>query len=260
MLTVIVPLDFSEPSFNSAHYAYEMYKDRKDVTIILYHFYKDGEDIISERNYLESLKKEFSTSATKIETLLESGHDFIDSLSAFAHGRTAYMIIMTLSEKSQLVHRFTGSNALKVVEKNICPVLIVPAKATFNGVNNVVLTSEMKFIQEGPTMMSIKKVLADFKPFLHVLNVDSKHYISLTEEFKTARDNMEAILAEFNPEFYFMRLFDFTEAVNLFTKDKKIDMIIIGPKMHSLFEKIFKSHYSSDLIYQSEVPVLAVLD
>lgn len=260
MLTVIVPLDFSESSFNSAHYAYEMYKNRTDVTIILYHFYKTGEDIISKRNYLESLKKEFSATTTLIDTLLESGHEFIDSLSAFAHTKTAYMIVMTLSDKSPLVHRFAGSNALKMVEKNICPVLIVPAEAKFKSITNVVITSEMKYTQENPTLMAIKKVLSDFRPFLHILNVDSKHYLSLTEEFKTARDNMERILSEFQPEFYFMRLFDFTEAVNLFTEDKKIDMIIIGPKMHSLFEKIFKSHYAPDLIYQSKIPVLAVLD
>ena len=36
---VIVPLDFSETSLNAAHYAAEMYKNREDITLVLYHFY-----------------------------------------------------------------------------------------------------------------------------------------------------------------------------------------------------------------------------
>ena len=69
---------------------------------------------------------------------------------------------------------------------------------------------------------------------------------------------MEALLAEFNPEFYFMRLYDFHEAVNLFTEDKEIDMIIIAPKHHSFFERLFKTQHTRPMIYQSKVPVLAV--
>ena len=44
MLTVIVPLDFSETSFNAAHYAAKMYKNRADINLVLYHFYTDKED------------------------------------------------------------------------------------------------------------------------------------------------------------------------------------------------------------------------
>lgn len=260
MLTVIVPLDFSNTSFNAAHYAYNMYKDRPDVTLILYHFYSTHEDVKTEHHYLESLKQEFSNSATVIETLLESGNDFIESLSAFAHVKTAYMIVMGLVGKTALAQRFSGSNTLKMAEKNICPVLIIPEQAGFNGISNVVITSEMKYVEETPTLLAVKRVLADFKPSLHILNVDSSHYIALTTAFKEERDKMEELLAEFKPEFYFMRLYDFHEAVNLFTYDKKIDMIIIAPKYHNFYERLFKTQHTKTLIYQSKVPVLAIHD
>jgi nucleotide-binding universal stress UspA family protein len=91
-----------------------------------------------------------------------------------------------------------------------------------------------------------------------VLNVDSSHYISLTKAFKEERDKMEVLLAEFDPEFYFMRLFDFHESVNLFIEDKNIDMLIIGPKHHSFYERLFKTQHTKTMIYQSKVPVLAV--
>jgi nucleotide-binding universal stress UspA family protein len=165
---------------------------------------------------------------------------------------------MGLTGKTPMAQRFSGTNTLKMSEKSVCPVLIIPADASFKHINNVLIASEMKYVDETPTLLAVKRILHDFRPSLHILNVDSSHYISLTAEFKEERDKMESLLAEFKPEFYFMRLFDFHESINLFAKDKDIDMIIIAPKHHSFYEKLFKTMHTKSMIYQSKVPVLAV--
>ncbi len=258
MTTVIVPLDFSETSFNAAHYAADMYKGRTDVSLVLYHYYTDEGEKQTVTNYLNSLKQELVSQCPNIETMLESGDNFIDSLAAYAHVMGAYLVVMGLTGKSALAQRFSGSNTLKMAEKDICPILIIPPDAAFHTISNVLIVSEMKFVEETPVLVAIKRVLQDFKPNLHVLNVDSSHYISLTKAFKEERDKMEVLLAEFDPEFYFMRLFDFHESVNLFIEDKNIDMLIIGPKHHSFYERLFKTQHTKTMIYQSKVPVLAV--
>jgi nucleotide-binding universal stress UspA family protein len=258
MTTVIVPLDFSETSFNAAHYAAAMYKGRADVSLVLYHYYSDEQEKDTAANYLNSLREELVAECPNIDTMLESGDNFIDSLAAYAHVKGAYMVVMGLTGKSALAQRFSGSNTLKMAEKDICPILIIPPHAAFKTISNVLIVSEMKFVEETPVLVAVKRVLQDFKPSLHVLNVDSTHYISLTKAFKEERDKMEVLLAEFDPEFYFMRLFDFHESVNLFIEDKNIDMLIIGPKHHSFYERLFKTQHTKTMIYQSKVPVLAV--
>lgn len=258
MTTVIVPLDFSETSFNAAHYAANMYKGRSDVTLILYHYYGSGEDMTEAGNYLKTLKEGLVSILPNVETFTESGDNFIDALAAYAHIKQAFIIIMGLTGKSPLAQRFSGSNTLKMTEKNVCPVLIIPSDARYSNIANVLITSEMKYVDETPTLIAVKKVLDHFKPSLHILNVDSSHYISLTTDFKSERDKMEQLLAEFKPEFYFMRLYDFHEAVNLFTEDKNIDMIIIAPRHHNFYERLFKTQHTKAMIYQSKVPVLAV--
>jgi nucleotide-binding universal stress UspA family protein len=258
MTTVIVPLDFSETSFNAAHYAAAMYKGRADILLVLYHYYADEAEKDTANNYLSSLRDELIAQCPNIDTMLESGDNFIDSLAAYAHVKGAYLVVMGLTGKSALAQRFSGSNTLKMAEKDICPILIIPPNAAFKTISNVLIVSEMKFVEETPVLVAIKRVLQDFKPSLHVLNVDSSHYISLTKAFKEERDKMEVLLAEFDPEFYFMRLFDFHESVNLFIEDKNIDMLIIGPKHHSFYERLFKTQHTKTMIYQSKVPVLAV--
>lgn len=258
MKVVIVPLDFSETSFNAAQYAANMYKNRTDITIVLYHFYTKTEDELMANNYLVNLKTELLANCPNIETLAESGSDFIESLEAHAHVRAAYMIVMGLTGKSAITQWFSGSNTLSMAEKNVCPVLIVPADAKYSGTDNILIASEMRYVEETPVLLAVKRILDDFKPRLHILNVDDSHYISLTNSYKVERDKMEELLADYNPEFYFMRLFDFHESINLFVRDKKVDMIIIGPKYHGFFAKLFKTQHTKKMIYQSKVPVLAV--
>jgi nucleotide-binding universal stress UspA family protein len=258
MINVIIPIDFSETSFNAAHYGAKMYANRADVNIILYHFYSSSEDVNVAKNYLDGLQKELVGIAHTMETIVESGSNFIESLTAFSHVKSAYMIVMGLTGKSALAQRFSGSNTLKMTEQNVCPVLIIPAEAAYEGLENVLIASEMKSVEDTPVLLAVKRVLADFKPNLHVVNVDDSHYISLTKGFKTERDEMEKLLADFNPEFYFMRMFDFHESINLFVHDKDINMIIMGPKYHSFFERLFKTQHTKKMIYQSKVPVLAV--
>jgi nucleotide-binding universal stress UspA family protein len=258
MLNVIIPLDFSETSFNAAHYAANMYKGRADITLILYHFYTHGEDTETARNFLTSLQEELSKMGSVIEIELESGEKFIDSLAAFAHVKRAFMIVMGLTGKTPMAQRFSGSNTLLMSEKEVCPVLIIPEGVVFNGFSNALITSELKFADETPCLLTVKRVLQYFKPSLHILNVDKKYYLFMSEEVKEEKDKMESLMAEFNPEFYFMDLYDFHESVDVFATTNNIDLIIIAPKYHDFFGKLFKTLHTKKLIYQSKVPVLAV--
>lgn len=131
MQHVIVPLDFSETSLNAAHYAATMYKGRNDIQLILYHFYENAAEKETANNYLQSLKKELNANISNIDTLAESGDNFIDALATYAHVKTASMIIMGLTGKTPLAQRFSGTNTLKMAEKNVCPVLIVPEDAKY---------------------------------------------------------------------------------------------------------------------------------
>src|SRR5688572_3827404 len=129
MINIIVPLDFSETSLNAAHYAAGLYQGHPEANIILYHYLDTQEDISMANNYLSSLKNELSAGLRNIEIAVESGNNFIDSLTAYAHVNRAFMIIMGLTGKTPMAQRFSGSNTLKMAEKNICPVLIVPNDA-----------------------------------------------------------------------------------------------------------------------------------
>ena len=164
---------------------------------------------------------------------------------------------MGITEKEEWKQIFSGSNSLRMAAQNVCPVMIIPKDAQYSGMNNIALTSDFKDVESNTPVLAIKTVLELFQAKLHIVNVDNQHYVTLTDEFLAERAKMQAMFAEFNPEFYFIGMNDFYEAIEQFSADHQIDLITIIPKNHSFFNNLFNSSHTRKLAYQSKVPLLA---
>lgn len=152
---------------------------------------------------------------------------------------------------------FFGSNTLKMVERNVCPVLIVPPAAQFTKIKNVALTSDFKDVDLSIPVVPVKKVLQLFRPALHVVNVNSEHYVSLSEEYLKQRADMLQLFEEFRPEFYFIGTYDVEETINQFVLDKNVDLLITIPRHRTFFTGLYKSSTTKKLAYESAIPILA---
>jgi nucleotide-binding universal stress UspA family protein len=258
MNTVIVPVDFSETSLNAARYAAKLLTGHYGVNMILHHVYEKSQTVQAQ-DKLEKLRDELiGIGIVKITVLAEEGGDFITELEKLARHQQADLIIMGITGRSAIGQTFIGSNTLKIVDHKVCPVLIVPPDAVFREVKNVLLTSDFKNVASSTPSVPIRKILKTFQPNLHVINVDSEHYVALTEEYQEQRAQLKEMFKEFNTEFYFLGLYDVDEAINQFAHDKDVDFIIVIHKEHSLLSRLFVKSHTKKLAYHSSVPVLAL--
>lgn len=259
MQTVIVPVDFSETSLNAATYATQLLTGHYGINMILHHVYEKAAQAEEANQKLELLKTRLrDCGIVKIETLAEQGTDLIAELEKLARHRHADLIVMGITGRSSIGQTFIGSNTLKMVSQKVCPVLIVPADALYNDVKNVLLTSDFKNVLANTPSLPIKKVLKPFHAHLHIMNVDSEHYVAITEEYQAQKAKLREMFAEYNPEFYFLGLQHVDEAINQFAHDKKVDIIIIIHREQTIFSKLFVKSHTKKLIYHSSVPVLAL--
>jgi nucleotide-binding universal stress UspA family protein len=275
MKTFIVPTDFSDTSKNAARYAVRLAEQVTDTSIILYNVYdridtesSDGSVVYNDHGArrtimelaLDSVRTDMHSIApgVSITCIAEEEGSFIDSLERIARHKDADLIVIGITGATRLAQIFIGSNTLSIVHRNICPVMIVPPEAEFTGIKNVAFTSDFKDVEQTTPVKALRNVLDIFKPFIHVVNVDSEHYVEVTEEYKAERAKLETILAGYETEYYFMRQFDFIEAINQFVLDYKIDMIFTVPKKHSFLGGLFKSSHTKKLAYHSTVPLVAV--
>jgi nucleotide-binding universal stress UspA family protein len=259
MDTVIVPVDFSETSFNAARYATGMLTGQYGVNMILYHVYdkQSEKDEVIEK--LEKLKLSLRESGiVKTEILADEGDDLITELEKLARHRVADLIIMGITGRTAIGQSLIGSNTLKMLKTKACPVLIVPPDATYGDLKNVLLTSDFKDVLSSTPSVPIRKMLKSFHPRLHVVNIDNEIYVSLTDETQAEKAKLKEMFHDLHPEFYFLGLNDVDEAISQFAEDKNIDLIIIIHKEQSVFSKLFVKSHTKKLIYQSRIPVMAV--
>ncbi|MBX2933091.1 MAG: universal stress protein [Ferruginibacter sp.] len=257
MKTVIVPVDFSETSVHAAKYAAKLLAGHYGATMYLYHSYSKPVETANAKGALESLKTELlKETVLNIETLAFEENDFVDGLEKTARHRNADLVIMGITGKSAIAQVLFGSNTLKMAQRKVCPVLIVPEKAPFKPVKNVMLTSDFKNTLESTPSGLITNFLDMVNANLHIVNVDSEHYISLTEDYEKEKQNLKELFKDYRPEFYFMRLYDVDEAINLFAESRNIDLIIAIQKNNSFITKMLTSSRTKALAYQSKLPIM----
>lgn len=269
MKRFLVPIDFSATSENAAEYAVALTHEIPGVEIILYHVYssisfatltdkEEGSRKMVTDAELTALKDKLKYSDNQLIRIESEEGSFIDNIEKYVLSNHIDMVIMGITGSSRIKQVFMGTNTLNVIRHINTPVMIIPPDAKFTGINNVLFVSDFKDVARTTPFVSLKKVLDFFKPKLRILNVDSEHYIELTDEFKIERDEMEEKLNGYNPEFSFLRAYDFLDGINNFAETKEVDAIITVPKKHGFISQLFKTSHTKKLAYHSHVPTIAI--
>jgi len=276
MNNLIVPIDFSETSKNAARYAAHISTLIPDAHLILYNVFDtleygsdssplgtEGEEDASRKAIVElalsSVKTELEAiTSARISCVAEEARHFLDTLENYVKRNNVQLIVMGITGATRLGQVLMGSNALNIVKRAIAPTIIVPPDAHSQSAKNVLMLTDFKDIENTIPIATVKTVLDLFRPRLYIVNVDHEHYVQVTEEYKTERAKLETALQAYNPEFYFIRLFDFIDAANQFVADYKIDLILTFPRKHSFLSNIFKTSSTKELAYHSHVPIAAI--
>lgn len=274
MKTFIVPTDFSTTARNAAIYAVQIAATVQDSKIILYNVFDKNTAGIQHLSIdqtpisakeamelaMESIKTEMLeyNESANISCIAEQSNSFLDSLEKFTLSQEADLIVMGITETNRMEQILVGSNTLDMVNRNVCPVIIVPPHSRFKGIKKILLASDFKDVEKTMPAKSIQTLLDLFKSDVHVVNVDSDHFVELTEEYKEEKAKMELILEGYNTEYSFIRQYDFIEAIGQFASDKNIDLILTLPRKHSLLSKMFVTSTTKKLAYQSELPIVAI--
>lgn len=273
MKKLLVPTDFSDTSKNAARFAVQMAADIQNAKIILIHVSdkitggSDGSPLTEDDDdrriiltqALSQLKDELlAVAQAPIEFATENGSSLVDTLTRYVRHQAIDMVIMGITGATRLEQIFMGSNTLEMAKESVCPVLIIPPDAKYRKIRNVVLASDFKEVDTTIPVAPLKATLDLFKPVLHIVNVDSEHYVELTDEYKTERAKLEMMLKDYSPEFYFIRQYDFFDAISQFVEDKNIDVIVIVPKDRSFVSGLFKTSHTKKLAYHSHIPIIAI--
>jgi nucleotide-binding universal stress UspA family protein len=273
MQKFLVPTDFSETSKNASNYAAQMAAAIPGAKVILINVSdkftagSDGSPLTETKKDRRTILQQALTNMAQemrnlanveIDFVIEEGSSLVETLDRYVRHQGISMIVMGITGASRLEQLFIGSNTLDMVDAGVCPVMIIPPNAQFRPIKNVLFASDFKDVDTTVPAAPVRAVLDMLKANLHIVNVDSEHYVDITDEYKAQRVKLEKILGGYQPEFYFIRQYDFLDAVSQFTADKNIDVIVTIPKERSFLSGLFKTSHTKKLAYHSHVPIIAI--
>lgn len=230
----------------------------ENATVVLYHNYESEDDLDISLFYLESLKKEFNKAGVRqVECEHEMGGDLIENISRLAHSMRATLVMMGITGKSAIRQVMFGSNTLKLIDKNLYPVMIIPPDAVYKGASKVAFATDYKQVELSTPSQLIGSVLKLLDPKLHIVHVSKEAVVSLPPVLQQEKDKIDQMFVDFKKEFYFITNDDFYEAMDGFVKENDIDILVTVPKHPSNSSSLFRTSHTKKLAYHSHIPILA---
>lgn len=258
MHRVIIPVDFSETALSAARYAANMLAGKKDTLAILYHHYEHEDDRDVVKSFMETLKKDLiARGDASVEYDIEMGGTLIDNLEKKANSREATLIAMGITGKSAMQQALIGSNTLRMVDRKVCPVLIIPTSAVYSPIKNVAFASDFNNVMGSTPVKMINDVLEMFSPHLHIVNVNSGPANEEDAEIKAAKNEFSQMFQSYSPDFYFLADENFQHAIDQFVKEHSIDLLLTIPRHQMNDNSVFKASHTRKLAYHSHIPILA---
>jgi len=218
----------------------------------------DVDFIEMRKNKLDNLVKQFDkdwTSDIMTTSIIDSefrtgfpGEEILDSIEDNA----AEMIIMGTTGDSGTIKKWFGSVSTKVMNESPCPVLLVPEKARYKGLKNILYTYDNIELDKAliDQMVEFSKRYDAKLHLIHVDDVESPNPGYYLEElFKEKYPNHKIKISSVYHH-------DVIEAIDKYAVENEIDIIAMGTKNRSFFDRIFHESMTQKMALHTELPLL----
>lgn len=274
MKTILVPTDFSKAAHNAIDYAAEIAKLTK-AKLILFHVYHvpvvpSEVPIVPsmdemEKNSLDGLKK------IERNIHLKHGNKFaveckcrcgfpVDEINLFTEENKIDLIVMGMEGTGYLTEKLIGSVTTSLIKKAKCPVLAIDKYVKFRSIKKIVLACDYTETNNKSILNPLKEFANLFKSHIYVLNVVRELETIPTINEAVAGIKLDHLLEGVNHSFHYAKSEDVIEGINDFVEEKKIDMVIMIPRMHTALQNLFHEPNTKRMAFHTKVPLLTLHD
>lgn len=274
---ILVPIDFSPASLTALDYAVAIAKVLGSQ-ITVYHSFTPMADVslasgnITVEAETEKLMRQFSRQAESlitpyqsisyenkakfldIDTLIKVGYivNDIEELTTTSYD----LVILGTKGVSGIDEVIFGSVAGNVANIAKCPVLIVPAKATFKGIHNIVYATELNRY-DTLVIDELLEFATAFKASMVCLHINTKPDM-VVEELEEMTELQEKYW--FTPmsqlRFELISGESVLKELHQYLDEQVPDMITVLRQNRSFIENMFHKSISQKMAFHSKVPVL----
>jgi len=271
MKNILVPVDFSDASFNAVSYA-AFLANAFNARLTLVHAYTGTsafDEVANGKVYdsleeLEAanekfLKKEIERIARKFTVKTDSiamkGNP-VKVINDVAEKNHPEMIVMGMKGKGES-NSILGSTTVSMIDETSIPLLIIPKSALYQTIDSITLASDFKNEKLLSHFAILEKLIAKFNPFIQVLNVQKKDS-KLTAEIIASKMSQDLTWDKYNHSFNIIERDDVEEGIFGFLRKHPTDLLVMVARKRGFINKIFEPSHTKKMTGQTKIPLLVL--
>ena len=273
MKTILFPTDFSKSAEHASQYAGMLARSMNARVVILnVHapiFTKSQNELEQCREIAES-KKESEEDLRNFTTILiektllcpdriiqcvEFGSSVAEKIVEKAKKINAHFIVMGTKGASNILTKWIGTNAEKVMKISECPVLIIPENISIKFPHNIVYAADF----EEDKFLATSNVLQIFEPLEVVCEVIYIHDFLKIKSGSIVEESTGSLRQEFVDENVLVRKInrtDIIEGLEPYIKLNQPDVLSLAIDEKLMFEKIFEPSVTKYFVQNPQLPIL----
>ena len=274
MKKILYPTDFSPTAENAFIFALQI-ADHLGASIITLHAFDrpdisnfnlpdslrdiyDSIDLDAFENYEDEIPvlRDIATDNgyyhVPMVHVLEEGAP-VSAILRTANKNKADIIVMGTTGAGKMEKFFFGTVAGKVLEEAHCPVIVVPDTATFDGVIDHIAVATNFTDEDAILIDSIRKFREAMGCHLHVIHIDTEQNGSADGQLQTFCERWKN---DKNLTKHSIKNKDVNAGLDLFVREKNIDLLALLSHKKTWFEEIFDKNRAKELSFQSSIPLL----
>lgn len=271
---ILVPIDFSDCSRDALRYAIEL-AQRINAQLHLIHSYyipvpatdigvvADNRDRLDQEQVIRdawvALAQEVPELG-RINYTHETRMGFLTNVVKTAMEKRSYeLIIMGTKGCTNRLDYFMGSNTYNVARDVNIPVLVVPENHRFSGFKKVAIAADYHQIKEFDNLALVRSLATDFESEIHLLHISaSPESLDITEAEEAL--SLKDYFSDLNHQFNFVTEAKVAEGIENYAKENEVDLTVIIPRHHNLFERLFKKRITRESVLNAQMCMLVLHD
>lgn len=276
MRKIVIPVDFSENSFNAIKYAVELFK-YEQCEIFLLHTY--AEEIYSlednkQSDDPEKLKKDTHAQVVeKLETLEEkikvispnprhrlksiaSYGLLIDDVNDLVNQENADLVIMGTRGRSNNKSLTFGSNTLQVLKYIQCPVLGIPENFNFTGLANLLFPTDFMIPYKRRELKLVAETAKSHCASIHMLYISKFPLESMRQ--KDNQSFFKEQLKDAQTLYHRVDEKDRVIAIKNEIEKLKIDMLVMVNSRYTYLESMLYESTINKISLDPQIPFLVL--
>lgn len=270
MNKILLPIDFTEVSFNAFQFAMKMYPD-SELHLVHVH---SGVANITNPVALESGMDLDDSIAEEIQAIILERNIFSDNripdnikikvlpgdvvqeVVNFAEKESFDLTIIGTRDKYDLLDRWFGTNSLGLVKRLKMPVYLIPRYSTYKPFEKVLVASDAH-LTNTDRITDLKIWNNKFNAFLKFVHVRSDNEDEVSQETPTI---IKELFEKDNPEFGFeivsIKSNSISESILASAYKFQADLLIVFTEQQSFIRTLLFKSLSKKLIIKSSIPIL----